>query len=846
MRKFIPKIIILFGICLFAIGCSVVKKVPDGKYLLDSNELIVNGKEENSSKLTGLLYQQPNGKLLGTKLRLHLYNMAKDQPDSLYRKWLDENPKKREQLTGLLSAKQTDRLANSFIVSGPSNLLKSLGEAPVIYNEERTERSVTRLKNYYHNNGYFNATVNSSIDTTEYKKAHIRYEISPNNPFYIDSISYHVQSPELLDLYEKTKSYSLVKSGEQFNAEILDNERDRITGFFRNNGAYDFQKNYINYEVDSLKQDNTADLTVLIENQAVRTEDSLVSQPFRLYTINKVSYHIAQNLGNRNNVTDSVYYQGVHIYSDEPLRFKPKTIVDANFIQPNSKFSDFSRNMTSRSITALQSFSYPGIEFIKTPGDTTGSLLDAKVTLIPLEKGQLNPALNFTHSNIQQVGIEGTLGVTFRNVFRGAENLTLGLHGNIGSSASRYRSETNTFFDILEYGVDARLNFPRFLFFGGTDKILPRRMFPTTYISAGFSSQQNIGLDKQNLTSVFNYSWTPSRQNSFSFDVMNLQYVQNLNPDNYFNVYRSSYNRLNDIASDSNASQEYFDESGNLTITEGGADMFIDDVLDGGISLNNSDYNSVRSISERKDRLSENNLILASSLTFTRSTRYNFDDQDFYTLRAKLESAGNTMNLITSNQREDGTKTFLDIAYSQYIKAELDYIKYFQINNRQVFAFRAFGGIAIPYGNSNSIPFSRSYFAGGTNDNRAWQSYSLGPGSSEAINDFNEANLKLALSTEYRFNVTGPWNLALFVDAGNIWNVLDNVEDPRMTFDGFHSLKDIAIGSGIGLRYDLSFFVIRLDVGFKTYNPAKATGERWFKELNLSEAVFNIGINHPF
>src|SRR5699024_6044594 len=100
-----------------------------------------------------------------------------------------------------------------------------------------------------------------------------------------------------------------------------------------------------------------------------------------------------------------------------------------------------------------------------------------------------------------------------------------------------------------------------------------------------------------------NYSWTPSRQNSFSFDVMNLQYVQNLNPDNYFNVYRSSYNRLNDIASDSNASQEYFDESGNLTITEGGADMFIDDVLDGGISLNNSDYNSVRSISERKDRL---------------------------------------------------------------------------------------------------------------------------------------------------------------------------------------------------------------------------------------------------
>ncbi|WP_243389321.1 translocation and assembly module lipoprotein TamL [Avrilella dinanensis] len=846
MRNFVPKIIILIGISLLFVGCSVVKKVPDGKYLLDNNELIVNGKKESSDKLTGLLYQQPNGKVLGTKLRLQLYNMAKDQPDSLYRKWLDENPKKRDRLTSLISAKQTDRMANSFLISGFSNILKSLGEAPVILNEERTERSVTRLKNYYHNNGYFNATVESSTDTTEYKKATVRYEINTQRPFFIDSISYKVQSPELLKLYERTQKYSLIKSGEQYNAATLDDERDRIAGFFRNNGAYDFQKNYINYEIDSLKQNNKADLMVLIENQSIRTSDTIATQPFRLYTINKVSYHITQNPTNRNNLSDSTYYQGVHIYSDGPLRFKPKTIVNANFIQPNAKFSDFSRNMTSRSFAALQSFSYPGIEFIKTPGDTTGTLLDARILLIPLKKGQLNPALNATHSNIQQVGLEGSLGFTFRNVFRGAENLNLSVHGNIGSSASRYRGGRNTFFDILEYGADARLSFPRFLFFGGTDKILPRRMFPTTHISLGYSSQRNIGLDKQNLTSVFNYSWTPSRQNGFSFDVLNLQYVQNLNPDNYFNVYRSSYNRLNEIAEGSSAAPEYFDENGNLNISDGGTDHFIDDVLAGEIPLNNNDYNAVRSISERKDRLSENNLILASSLTFTRSTRYNLDDQDFYTLRAKLESAGNFMNLIAKKEREDGTETFLDIAYSQYVKAELDFVKYFKINNKQVFAFRAFGGIAIPYGNSNSIPFSRSYFAGGTNDNRAWQSYNLGPGRSGGVNDFNEANLKLALSTEYRFNVAGPWNLALFVDAGNIWNVLDNVDDPEMTFNGFSSLQDLAVGSGIGLRYDLSFFIIRLDVGFKTYNPAKDPGEKWFRELNLSKAVFNIGINHPF
>ena len=845
MKKFAPKIIILIGISLLLVGCSVIKKVPDGKYLLDNNELFVNGNKESSEQLSELLYQQPNGKVLGSKFQLHLYNMAKDNPDSLYRDWLNRHPKKTKQLNSLISAKQTDRMANSFLVSGFSNILKNLGEAPVIWNEERTNKSVTRLKNYYHNNGYFNATVKSSVDTSVYKKATVRYEIDTKNPFYIDSVDYEVKSPELLQLYERTKKYSRFKSGDQFNASTLDEERDRIAGFFRNNGAYDFQKNYINYEIDSLKHNNKADLTVLIDNQTVRTNDSIFREPFRLYTINKVNYHITQNPLNRNNLSDSTYYQGVHIYSDGPLKFKPKTIVDANFIQPNAKFSDFSRNITSRSLAALQSFSYPGIEFVKTPGDTTGTLLDAHILLIPLDKGQLNTAINATHSNIQQVGLEGSIGYTFRNVFRGAENLNIGIHGNIGSSASRYRGGSNAFFDILEYGADARLSFPRFLFFGGTDKILPRRMFPTTHISVGYASQRNIGLDKQNMSSVFNYSWIPSRQNSFSFDVLNLQYVQNLNPDNYFNVYRSSYNRLNDIATDSNAGSDYFNENGNLDIP-GGANDFINDALAGEVPLNNNDYDAVRSISERKNRLSENNLILASSLTFTRSTRYNLDDQDFYTLKAKLESAGNVMSLIAKNKRDDGTKTFLDIAYSQYVKAELDYIKYFKINNKQVFAFRVFGGIAIPYGNANSIPFSRSYFAGGTNDNRAWQSYRLGPGRSGGTNDFNEANMKLALSTEYRFNVAGPWNLALFVDTGNIWNVFDNVDDPEMTFNGFSSLQDLAVGSGIGLRYDLSFFIIRLDMGFKTYNPAKAAGEKWFKEFNLSKAVFNIGINHPF
>jgi len=240
---------------------------------------------------------------------------------------------------------------------------------------------------------------------------------------------------------------------------------------------------------------------------------------------------------------------------------------------------------------------------------------------------------------------------------------------------------------------------------------------------------------------------------------------------------------------------------------------------------------------------------LASNVVYTYSNRFNLKDQDFFTFRTKVESAGNILNALaksSSKTNANGKHTILDVAYSQYIKGEVDFIKYFDLGNKNVLAVRAFGGIAIPYGNSDNIPFSRSYFAGGSNDNRAWQSYRLGPGRSGGLLDFNEANMKLAFNAEYRFNVSGPWNMALFADAGNIWNALDNIEDEEMTFNGLKSLKDLALGTGLGIRYDFSFFVVRLDLGFKTYNPANEANRKWFKEWNLSKTVLNVGINYPF
>ena len=149
-------------------------------------------------------------------------------------------------------------------------------------------------------------------------------------------------------------------------------------------------------------------------------------------------------------------------------------------------------------------------------------------------------------------------------------------------------------------------------------------------------------------------------------------------------------------------------------------------------------------------------------------------------------------------------------------------------------------------GFGKSVPFEKSFFAGGSNDNRAWTAYNLGPGRSDKNNEFSEANFKIAFSLEHRYKLFGKLNGAFFIDAGNIWNVLDDVEDSKAIFNSFKSLNDIAIGAGIGLRYDFDFFILRFDSGLKAYNPAYAQSRRWLRDFNFKNAVYNIGINYPF
>ncbi|MFM2229997.1 MAG: outer membrane protein assembly factor BamA, partial [Bacteroidota bacterium] len=851
LRYRLTKISLFIVILLFIFSCDVTKRVPDSKRLLTKNEILIDEKPIHDEVVYFQLYQKPNTSILGYRLRLQLYNLAKQHSDSLYKQWLDRKPNRRARLNRLLSAKQVERLGKSFVVSGLSNFLMKTGEAPSIFDSTAVKKSIKRLNAYYYNKGYFDVVTTLEKDTSFAKKIQIKYKVNRKTPYMIDSLKTAISSPLLDSLYRIHTNRTLIKTGKQYDTELLNGERDRITNEFRNNGAFYFQQNFIRYSLDTIGTSKKVNVNLIIKDNSFRKNDSTITAPFRLYTINKVAIYTDQTTSkNEIKVKDSLIYNDFILYSEKKLKYRPKAITDAVLITKGSLFSDNNTTLTTKYLSNLRVFKYPTIQYIEDPKDPNG--LIANIYLTPRKKYTFGASVDFTHSNIQDFGISGNTSLGIRNVFNGAETFEIGFRGNVGASKD-LANPNNTFFNISEIGLDAKLNFPRLFFPFNTEKIIPKTMLPTTTISMGYAKQQNIGLDKQNFTGSFTYNWIPRKNQNIRLDLFNIQFVKNLNISNYFNVYKSSFNALNNLAiyydADTNFPQ-YF--SNGQLIIDSGTNGFVNAVLGSNptITPTADDLKTIRSIEERRKRLTENNLIFASNISYYKTTSRGVNDNNFYSIRTKFESAGNLLSLLARAskqlQSQSGANTFFEVQFSQYLKGEFEFIKHWTLQGKTVIAVRTFAGLAVPYGNSNTIPFSRSYFSGGSNDNRAWQPYSLGPGSSGGINDFNEANMKLSANAEFRCNLFGKFNGALFADLGNIWNVFDAVDQTAYQFKGWKSMKEMALGTGFGLRYDQGLFVVRFDVGFKTYNPSEQIENKWLREFNLAKSVLNIGINYPF
>ena len=828
----------LCSIIFFISGCSSSIYQKFEEPILVENVFEVNDSIIKRDPVKVLIQpSSPSNNVFGYPLGLYIYNLANDESDKNFEEWLNKNPKRIKRLSRLLSRKQITQLKR--YNSSFSEFLKNLGQKPTKISDVNVNQNIKRLEQYYKNEGYFDSKVYADTIINE-NQAKIKYNVTKNTRYQIDSISININSKDIDSLISSNQEKSLLKKGESFSINKLILERDRLVNLFKNNGIYDFQQRSINYNVliDSSGVNKKIPIVLSVVNP--NKENS-----YQIRKISDISIYVESldELSNISSYTDSIKYNGIKIFSKGNLNYSPKSLTEPIFYKNDENYSEDKKLLTSRYYSNLGTFKYPRIIM-----EENNDSLSSSIYLLPRDRFSLGFDLDFTHSNIEDFGISFGTNFNIRNIFRGTENLSINLNNSIGASKD-LGDPNDSFFNLFELGGNLNLKIPRAVLPFKSKGLIRKEMNPVTNIIVGSTVQKNIGLDKQYYSGIYEVNWNPSRYSKINFKLLDFEYVNNQNISNYFNVYKNSYDKLNYISSLYNIDQSIIDQNGDLIIPEG-SDLFISQVLNNETSIDSGTdfYKNVNSILERKERLTENNLIIGSSITLNRNTQENFLDENFSQLRFKFEMVGNLFNelLRSGNSNSNNKVEISNILPSQYTKAEINYIKHILLNNGDVFAFRAFTGIAIPYGNSDYIPFTRSYYAGGSNDNRAWKAYKLGPGSSNNINEFNEANLKIAFNLEYRNKISGNLNGAFFIDFGNIWNVNDNVDDDSMTFNNLSDLNELAIGTGFGLRYDFNFFVLRLDTAFKTYNPAKEKSNRWFKEFSLNKAVFNIGINYPF
>ena len=841
MKHRLTKILLFIILSPLFVGCNISKNIEKGKLILKYNEIIVNGNKISKDSLSPLLTQNKNNYFLGFPFSAYLNESSKKNTDSTFNSWLEKTKKRKSKLINVFSKKQIHQI-RKYIIDFNQWKIKN-GEKLELIDSTKTKISIENLKSFYKNNGYFNSEVKTKtvIDQKNNNYGKVVYNINLGNQYYLDSIKTNIESKVIDSIYKKNKSYSFLKKNNPFNTLDFESERNRLNKLFKNSGVYNFQINSISFE---LKMDTTAiDLSIPVTINILdnKSKNDLLNYnlKYKLHYIKKINVYTngIEKLKN-NDLKNLTSYDGITIYSSGSLRYKPENLTKLVAIKKDSLYSDLIRSKTINQLNNFENFQYPSISYNYL--NNSNSELEANILLVPKKKFSLGFGIDLKHSNIEDIGLAFQSSLTSRNVFNGGEKLEFTSRGTIGKSA-------NT--TISEFGVDIRFKFPRFFSPFKFKKLENLQKKPTTYIGIGTSKQTNIGLDRQNFKFDINYDWNNEKNKKINVGLVNIELVNNKNSVNYFNIYSNSFNTINSIAIKNNANNSYFNSSNELIIPSG-IDSFINEVTSKSFLINNEDYNNVSYINDRRNRLTSNNLIIGSSLSISNNNRKSIYDKNFSQTIFKLELAGTLTDFLANQFNVDvdqfGDNKILGLTYSQYIKTEFSYTNNWLINSNSLIAFRGYFGIAVPFGNSNSIPFSKSFFAGGSNDNRAWEVYRLGPGSSGAISEFNEANMKIALSIEYRFNLIGKLDGALFTDLGNIWNVFDSTNDPKRTFESLRDLNELAIGSGFGMRYNLGYFVLRLDMGLKTYNPVLEIKDRWLTDFNLKKAVFNIGLNYPF
>ncbi|WP_347838542.1 BamA/TamA family outer membrane protein [uncultured Draconibacterium sp.] len=689
--------------------------------------------------------------------------------------------------------------------------LKRIGEAPQIYDNVMAERSVDQLEQYMGQKGYYQAQVEKNVDFNEKKqKATLTFSVKSGQQYKIRRINYHFETPELKEIFFKDSTKNRMRPGTPFDIYELEKQQRRIVSLYQNNGYYYFSKNQVRYLADTTLYSRQVLLDLYIgEIQSSQIDSSKLLKP---YLLNKFFYLVMPGntpvTANRQNTlvfSDTITWDNSVLYANKQVSYPPGLFIRTNQMKSGDLYNASEVENTFNGLNRLRQFRFVDIQFNETYPEQDTNLLDCHIRLAPLNKQSTSFDIEGTNTS-GNLGVAGNIYYQHRNLFKGAEVFQLRLKGATERMHRKVDNQTEAF-NTREFGVETNLMIPKLL---GPGKYINSfaKYLPKTVFNAGYNYQKRPEYTRRITNFKVGYDWKTSQ---------NYQHLWNFLDVNVVRLYEFDPDFINSIK--------------DLYIKSSFTDHLI-------FAMNYS--------------LIYNNQRLASNKNYTYA-------------RMNVESSGNllyALSRITGRDKSTATDTitnetyefykFFNIRFAQYVKADLELRRAIQIDRYNSVVGRAFVGVGLPYGNSRVLPYEKQYFAGGANGIRAWQVRSLGPGTYKAPDDAypnQSSDIKLEANLEYRFRLLGALEGALFLDAGNIWamNESDNREGAQFKLNKFY--RQFAVGTGTGFRFDLSYFILRADIGMKLRDPSANEGQRWIignRSLTGDDFAFSFAIGYPF
>ena len=823
------------------------KKVPEGDFLLIKNNFKFQDGKVHDDDIPNYVSQKPNKKALFLfPIGLWFYNSTSPKYDSILNEYLTYPPDMRNQ-------KLRDSL---FVRNGhPEYIGKSLfferfmhniGQPPVILDQGKTETSANSIRKFLVYKGYWDTDVKFSTDLdSTAKKAKANYLITHKDPTKISDYYYNIPDPNIKSIYEEDLNESFVRGKNILDQSVLEKEVKRITDLMKSRGYYKFNSSNedIYFTADTLQSRKNVPLTMDIHKDSV-------DSPFKQTTIGDIKVHLLEKLSDTTNtVKDSLL--GINFYKLDD-QYKIMSLWRPIILKKGEIYDQRNLDLTKRNIAAMNNFSV--IKYNEDLRKENDSILDVSYYLAPLSKYDLKVSTDINYSQILNFGVSPSVDLTSRNVFGGAENLTTSLAGTFGSVTSTKDPSKRD----LAYEISAQvsLSFPRLLLPFKTWKLIPKKYSPNSSLILGTSIQDNIGLGRINFNGSLNYFANVNDIVSHRLSLFNSQLSLTRNKDKYYDFFPADREVRNELFQNYSPTlyQDFIDNK--ISSDDLSALIVSDGNYQNSLSGNQLTlYNTFLQSLINKDRQTQDVLISSMIYNFIYNEIGKKDRPNPFYLNAKVESAGNIFSIFNNKEKIDGVvsgkaKTIFDIPYSQFVKFDIDVRKYFGLfNNKHTLALRQFIGVGIPYGNSTSMPFVRSYFNGGSNDIRAWRVFGgLGPADSqldEKVRSYIMDNIKLTTNIEYRMPFTKMFEGAAFVDAGNIWSLKDNGFADDFKFNKF--LSQMGVGTGIGLRINVAYITLRLDAAYKVYDPNQPEGDRWvIKNWKPLQPVVNFAFGYPF